>query len=442
VTEVDLHLPHGRIARLEGDARDTSIIGSIRTAGGEYDPGLTAALEAVVGDDWVCLDIGANIGPISLTLGELCPQGEVHAFEPVPVTYEYLQRNLARAGTANLHAHNLALLDRRDEVIIHYNPDFSGGAFISGHLEHGEASTVEATTLDEWVASTGLDRLDLIKLDVEGSELTVLSGAAETLRRFRPAMIVELNPITMRRMAHHDPRDLYRELCSIYGKSGHLAFIPSSGPMIPVASWSHVERVLAYEGLTNLFCSPQPLVPGRGPGMAGRRETVRELVTGLRRYSGWRFPVWSTRPPWVALQDPHVSIRLDQLIDPRCRSGVVCGPPGELVHLPLLIVNLGRLPIIGKAGRFGVATRVIWIDPTGGHTVDDRSRITVPTMRTGAGSSVTMPVYLPDEPGRYGLRVTLFQEDMSWFHDLDEASSLDIEVVVEPSEPPAATGYE
>jgi FkbM family methyltransferase len=431
VTEVDLHLPHGRIAKLEGDARDTSIIGTIRTAGGEYDPGLVAALEAIVQEDWVCLDIGANVGPISLTLGELCPRGEVHAFEPVPITYEYLRRNFAARGATNLHAHHLALLDRRDEVVIHYNPDFSGGAFISGHLEHGETSTVEAMTLDEWAASNGLTRLDLIKLDVEGSELTVLSGAAETLRRFRPALIVELNPITMRRMAHQDPRDLYRQLCSIYGKSGHFAFVPASGPMIRVASWKHVERVLAYEGLTNLYCSPRRLVPGRTPGLAGKRETTHELVTGLRTYSRLRLPGWSIRPDWAALHDPRASIRLDQLPEPRHRGGVLHGGPGERIDLPLLVVNRGRMPIIGEARRFGVTTRVIWIDPAGGHTVDDRSRVTVPTMRPGAGAALTMPLFLPDDPGRFGVRVTLFQEDMSWFHDLDEASSLDLEVQVE-----------
>lgn len=432
VTEVDLRLPHGRNAKLTGDARDASVIGTIRAAGGRYEPGLVAALESVVGKDWVCLDIGANVGPISLTLGELARRGEVHAFEPVPVTFGFLKQNVAAAP--NVHPHNLAFLDKRGEVVINYNPDFSGGAFISGHLEHGERSTVEAMSLDEWVTANGLGRVDLIKLDVEGSELTVLDGAGETLRRFRPAMVVELNPITMRRMARHDPRDLYRRLCAIYGRFGHLAFVPDKGTMVPVLSWRHVEWVLAENGLTNLFCSPRRLVPGRNPGLAGPRDAARSVLGSLSRYS----PI-GKMPPWAALHDPRISIRLDQIVGERRRAGVLHGDPGERVDLPLLVVNRGRMPIVGAAARFPVTTRVIWIDPGGGHTVDDRSRIVVPTMRPGAGAAFSMPLYLPEQPGRYGLRITFFQEDISWFHDLDEASALDLDVQVGSSEPPASS---
>jgi hypothetical protein len=51
--------------------------------------------------------------------------------------------------------------------------------------------SVPAVRLDDWVAAQGLQRLDLIKLDVEGAETHVLDGAARTLERFRPFLITE-----------------------------------------------------------------------------------------------------------------------------------------------------------------------------------------------------------------------------------------------------------
>lgn len=424
VTEVDLRLPSGRSARLTGDAGDTSVIGSIRNAGGEYESGLVQALAANVQKDWVCLDIGANVGPITLTLGELCGRGAVHAFEPVPVTFGYLETNIsANVAGRNVQAHRLALRDEPGEVVIHFNPEFSGGAFVSSRLEHGESWSAPASTLDDWVTDKGIDRIDLIKIDVEGSELAVLDGAAETLRRFQPALVVELNPITIKRMGGVEPRDLYRRLAGLYGGRGHIASVPARGPMTPVLSWHHVERVLAKSGLTDLYCSPQRLVPGRSPGVATRREAATELLDSLRHWS--RFG----RPKWAALADPHILIRVDQL--PTGRSGVVRGQPGERIFLPLLAYNRGRMTIVGDAPRFPVTTRVIWIDQEGHHIVDDRSRVTVPTMRPGGGASLRMPLFLPEEPGTYGLRVTFFQEDMCWFHDLDAESAVDVDVVVE-----------
>lgn len=423
VTEVDLRLPRGRVARLTGNAGDISVIGSIRTAGGEYEAGLVRALEAIVGREWVCLDIGANIGPIALTLGELCTRGEVHAFEPVPDTFGFLQTNIARSAAGQrVHAHQIALGDRAGEVVINYNPEFSGGAFVSSRLEHGERCSVPAATLDDWVTENAVERIDLIKIDVEGSELTVLDGAAATLRRFRPALVVELNPITIRRMGGIDPRDLYRRLCSLYGRFGHLAFVPAQGPMTPVVSWRHVERVLAENMLTDLYCSPKRLAPGRSPGLATRREAATELGRGLRHWS--RF----AKPKWAALADPHVSIRLDQM--PSGQARPLRGRPGERISLPLLGLNRGRMTIIGRAARFPVSARVIWVDEEGHHTVDDRSRVTVPTMRPGGGAGFHMPLYLPDSPGRHEARIAFFQEDVCWFHDLDEASLLRLDVVV------------
>ncbi|MBC8011118.1 MAG: FkbM family methyltransferase [Burkholderiales bacterium] len=56
----------------------------------------------------------------------------------------------------------------------------------------------EARTVDDVVTEAGLPRIDLIKLDVDGHELTVLQGARETLKRFMPPLLIELGPLLPR----------------------------------------------------------------------------------------------------------------------------------------------------------------------------------------------------------------------------------------------------
>jgi FkbM family methyltransferase len=415
--EVELRLGSAGSVRLTGDASDVSIVGSIGRHGGAYEPGVVAALQAMAARDWVCLDVGANVGPISLALSRACPEGTVHAFEPAAESYRYLLRNVSINSAANLRAHHLALLDEPGEVTVNYNHESSGAAFISRYLADGIQQTTQATTLDEWAAAEGLTRLDLVKIDVEGSEERVLEGGRATIARFRPLLVVELNPITMRRMQHREPRDLYRRLQSLYGRLTHLAVIPDDGPMLPVLTWGQLERLLAESGVCNLVCSPRRLAPGTSPGMAGRSAAARALAGIVLRRN--RF----VTPAWAAIHDPRVSIRPDLV---RTGVPVLRGKAGGRLYLPLRITNLGRVALVGDAPRFAVSVRVVWIDADGRHRVDDRSRTPVPTMRPGSGTSLVLAVFLPEQPGGYRLRITLFQDLIAWFYDLDPSSCCEL----------------
>ncbi|TWT93514.1 hypothetical protein Pla100_40320 [Neorhodopirellula pilleata] len=64
--------------------------------------------------------------------------------------------------------------------------------------KHIASAQVDVLTLDDFVRSQAVDRIDLIKIDVEGYELNVLRGAKESLERFRPSIILEVNSITSR----------------------------------------------------------------------------------------------------------------------------------------------------------------------------------------------------------------------------------------------------
>jgi FkbM family methyltransferase len=422
-TEVPLVLPDGSTVLLAGEAADRSVVGSIGDHDGSYEPGLMSVLASLTTPDSVCLDVGANVGPVTLALSRLCPRGAVHAFEPTAESFAFLERNVAANGASNVSAYRLALSDHAGTATIQYDPAAAGAAFISEHLSAGVPQDVPLDTLDAWAAAAGLERLDFVKIDVEGCELQVLDGGRATLARFRPALVVEVNPVTLRRMQHRQPRDLYRRLLALYGRGGHLAVVPEKGPMLPLLSFAQLRRHLAEYGVCNVVCSAARLRPGRR-GMAGAGATARALARSAARYRR------GATPPWAAVIDPHVLIRVDGpgaggLTDLR-------GAPGERHVLTLLLANHGAVAVVGGAERLPVSLRVVWIDPEGHHRVDDRSRMPAPAMRPGATATARLAVWLPDRPGRYRLRITLFQEHFAWFVDLDPSSCCELDVEVTP----------
>jgi FkbM family methyltransferase len=167
---------------------------------GEITDSVMAAIRPHIRPDAVCLDVGANIGLYSLGLSHLAPQGKVYAFEPSPSAYGHLQSNLATNGATNVDACHLAVSDSVGTVRFHDFSFFSAGSFSSdeGSLLSSESygsQSFEAatTTLDDFVADHGLDRVDFVKVDVEGAEMSVLAGAEKMLATYRPATVLEFN---------------------------------------------------------------------------------------------------------------------------------------------------------------------------------------------------------------------------------------------------------
>ena len=170
-------------------------------SGGNVTDSVLLAIRPFVGDDAVCLDVGANIGLYSLALASVASRGKVYAFEPSPATFDYLRRNVEDNGLANVESFKLAVGDQAEGTVhFHDIPFFSAGSFAA---EDGSFLTSEvlgsnyfeapATTLDAFVAENGIDRVDLIKIDVEGAELSVLEGATETLSSMQPKVALEFN---------------------------------------------------------------------------------------------------------------------------------------------------------------------------------------------------------------------------------------------------------
>lgn len=163
------------------------------------DPVLQALRPHVAADAW-CFDVGANIGLYSLGLSALAPRGRVLAFEPSPGSAEFLTTNVRRNHVDNVEVFVTAVADHEGTIAFHDVPFFTAGSFTAeeGSWLGSDAvgSTlvrVPCTTLDAFVEDHAVERVDVLKIDVEGAELAVLEGGVETLAAHRPTVVMEFN---------------------------------------------------------------------------------------------------------------------------------------------------------------------------------------------------------------------------------------------------------
>lgn len=149
----------------------------------------------------VFIDVGANQGEFSVYAASLIGKnGKVFAFEPVSSVRQKLSRNITINGFDNVTICPWALGSKEEERSI-YGP---GDAFSDGTYNMGlptlfktserdlPLEQVRVRRLDDVVRETGVDRIDMIKLDIEGGEFEALKGAEAMLRRFRPVLIFEV----------------------------------------------------------------------------------------------------------------------------------------------------------------------------------------------------------------------------------------------------------
>lgn len=165
-----------------------------------------AALDGFLAEGYVCCDIGAEYGLYTLTFASrVGPRGTVLAFEPLPGPGRFLARTVRWLRASNVAVHQHALgdeprqgtmsLPKRRGLPVHgraFLADDADGLGPNAEFAGDQRLQVTVSTLDRVVAQSGLDRVDFIKIDVEGYEPAVLRGAEETIRRFRPVLLIEI----------------------------------------------------------------------------------------------------------------------------------------------------------------------------------------------------------------------------------------------------------
>ena len=189
---------------------------------GEYEKDTNRILERFVSNEDIVIEAGANIGSETLLLGKLCPKGKVYAFEPAPQVYGYLQFNIGLNHLLNIHSYQMALGEKEKDIEFYLLPEHFPNQGMSSKIRHTQAEKkiiVRQTTINRFVEEHNIQRLELIKMDIQGAEYSVLEGAENVIRKFKPNILLEASE------SYSDLTEIFKYL----EKFGYLVYLITPG---------------------------------------------------------------------------------------------------------------------------------------------------------------------------------------------------------------------
>jgi FkbM family methyltransferase len=145
------------------------------------------------------LDVGANVGIYTLLAAErVGPAGRVYAFEPTHHVAAKLRSNVRLNGFDNVDVNEMAVSDSCGEATLFYVEDDGENNILAPEPGYDTSAKIPTITLDEFMALKGIDKVDVIKMDIEGAELMALRGASRLLVGDQcPVIFLEVNPRTL-----------------------------------------------------------------------------------------------------------------------------------------------------------------------------------------------------------------------------------------------------
>ncbi|GEP06981.1 hypothetical protein MOX02_50190 [Methylobacterium oxalidis] len=237
--------------------------------------------EAVLDPDSVMLDVGANIGLTALVAAETARRGRIYAIEAAPRNFAALTRNVYEHGASVIRPLHCAVGPETGTV-----PFFDHSAFgyvvADANMAAVPSTPVPMRRLDDIAAEVGLARLDAIKIDIEGFEQEALTGAAGTLARFQPVVMLEFNSWCQIASYDKSPRRFLEWLLDTFP----LLYIWRDGRL------TDVRRLGVYEflhlNLTRHRCNTD-LIAAYAPDRLARLEALSAQggLAGIRRRLGF-----------------------------------------------------------------------------------------------------------------------------------------------------------
>ena len=192
----------------------------------------------------VILDVGANFGHYSITLADaLHKDCSVLAFEPFPPNLERLRTNIRMNSLEDIiQIHAIGLSDSVGSGYMTTRADNSGAATLAAS-GGAEGYHVALTTLDFFYAHHRIEKLDFMKIDIEGYEEKLLIGGKETIRRFSPLILIELDPPKLIRAGSSVDR-----VAAQLNDFGYKLYVARRKRLLPLRNLPH------GQDLINAFC--------------------------------------------------------------------------------------------------------------------------------------------------------------------------------------------
>ncbi len=176
-----------------------------------HEAGEVEFLKSIAKKGMHAVDVGANIGITSVAIAKSIRRvGRLHSFEPVPEYFDILKDNVSSNRLGNVNVYELAVIDRVGRAPFYQKESSSGIIFEEG----ARKLEVSTTGIDRFVYDEKIERIDLINMDCEGSELLVLRGAKETLRKNKVKIFCEIHHDFLRQLGQsvEDIVEYLREL--------------------------------------------------------------------------------------------------------------------------------------------------------------------------------------------------------------------------------------
>lgn len=240
----------GRQFEIEGVGPDDSYFLGL---GDGTDMDFTTVVRNFLPSNSIALDIGANIGITSCILGQQLTEGRVYSYEPSPSVFPVLSRNISRNGLSNVTISQNAVGATKGTL------GFAGlsayGHLVNINEDNKKTSEVivNVISVDDIVSSLALDRIDFIKIDVEGFENDVLTGGQITEINHSPLYYMEFNSFCISAYGRLNPFELaervIREFKFVYlvGIDGTLR-----GPIIDPVMLVHT-NIVEQGSVSNLL---------------------------------------------------------------------------------------------------------------------------------------------------------------------------------------------
>lgn len=217
--------------RMVCDPRDQRIAPVETLNFGRYEAKDAEMVFRLVRDGDRVYDVGANHGWYALHLARRFPGSVIDAFEPVPSSFGYLQRNLALNAVTNVRAHHFGLGDAPGEIAFYVYPEGSVNASMADLSGRSGVETVTCPVKCIDDLATGSPPPDFLKVDVEGAELLVFRGAIDTLRRTQAPVFTEMLRKWSARFDYHP-----NEIIALFAGLGYRCFRAEGGALTPFSS--------------------------------------------------------------------------------------------------------------------------------------------------------------------------------------------------------------
>ena len=180
----------------------------------QYEPHLTKFVCEYLKPGMTFVDVGANIGYYSMLASHLIGEtGKVFAFEPNSDNCRLLLLSIAKNHCTNIELHPIGLSDKRGFAYFSTHFGSNGGLFSSSEevLLSGGCSVIPTVRLDDFA----LNKIDMIKIDVEGAEGLVIKGAQQMIKRDRPIVTSEFSLEMLARVSGITGKEYLMDFCNL-----------------------------------------------------------------------------------------------------------------------------------------------------------------------------------------------------------------------------------